>query len=184
MSNRHLARTIAMQSLYQWDFTGKSSGRVTDIITANLQEFAPDFDDKGFVQELVENVVANQAKIDAIITKYAPDWPIEQITNVDRNILRIGVQELKFTEAIPSKVAINEAIELAKTFGGESSGRFVNGVLGAIYKDMVVKGEIKEVDKIEKKKKEKPEGEAEKKPADEVKKEEKEEKPKRQKKEA
>lgn len=157
MSNRHLARTIAMQSLYQWDFTGKPSDRVQDIISANLQEFAPDFDDKGFVQELVANVVENASKIDAIITKYAPDWPIEQITNVDRNILRIGVQELKFTESIPSKVAINEAIELAKTFGGESSGRFVNGVLGAIYKDMVVKGEIKEVDKVEKKKKEKDE---------------------------
>ncbi|HTK04540.1 MAG TPA: transcription antitermination factor NusB [Candidatus Eisenbacteria bacterium] len=184
MSNRHLARTIAMQSLYQWDFTGKPSGRVTDIINANLQEFAPDFDDKGFVQELVENVVGNQAKIDAIITKYAPDWPIEQITNVDRNILRIGVQELKFTETIPSKVAINEAIELAKTFGGESSGRFVNGVLGAIYKDMVVKGEIKEVDKIEKKKKEKPESEAEMKPAEAKAEEKKEEKPKKHKKEA
>lgn len=161
MSNRHLARTIAMQSLYQWDFTGKPSGRIPGIIAANLQEFAPDFDDKGFINELVANVVANAAKIDAIITKYAPDWPIEQITNVDRNILRIGVQELKFTDTIPSKVAINEAIELAKTFGGESSGRFVNGVLGAIYKDMVVKGEIKEVDKVEKKKKEKDEKEGE-----------------------
>lgn len=158
MSNRHLARTIAMQSLYQWDFTGKPTERVSDIITANLQEFAPDFDDKGFVQELVAAVTENATKIDAIITKFAPDWPIEQITNVDRNILRIGVQELKFSETIPSKVAINEAIELAKTFGGESSGRFVNGVLGAIYKDMVVKGEIKEVDKVEKKKKEKEEG--------------------------
>lgn len=178
MSNRHLARTIAMQSLYQWDFNGKPSGRVSDIIAANLQEFAPDFDDKGFVQELVENVTKNQPKIDAIITKYAPDWPIEQITNVDRNILRIGVQELKFEETIPSKVAINEAIELAKTFGGESSGRFVNGVLGAIYKDMVVKGEIKEVDKVEKKKKEKPEGEA--KPEEKEKKEKKEKEEKKE----
>jgi N utilization substance protein B len=154
MSNRHLARTIAMQSLYQWDFLGKPTPKVPDIITFNLKEFAPDFDDKGFVMELVDSVVGNNAKIDAIITKYAPDWPIDQITNVDRAILRIGVQELKFSDTIPSKVAINEAIELAKTFGGESSGRFVNGVLGAIYKDMVVKGEIKEVDKVEKKKKE------------------------------
>ncbi len=158
MSNRHLARTIAMQSLYQWDFNGKEAEKLEDVIEANLKEFAPDFDDKGFVQELVKNVVENAKKIDVVIVKYAPDWPIEQITNVDRNILRIGVQELKFAENIPSKVAINEAIELAKTFGGESSGRFVNGVLGAIYKDMVVKGEIKEVDKIEKKKKEKEEG--------------------------
>ncbi len=155
MSNRHLARTIAMQSLYQWDFQGKPDAQIPEIINFNLKEFAPDFDDKGFVAELVENVIAKISGIDAIITKYAPEWPIEQITNVDRNILRIGVYELKFSEAIPSKVAINEAIELAKTFGGESSGRFVNGVLGAIYKDMVVKGEIKEVDKVEKKKKEK-----------------------------
>lgn len=154
MSNRHLARTIAMQSLYQWDFTGKTDAKVQEITDANLTEFAPDFDDKGFVNDLVSKVVANAAKIDAIITQFAPDWPIDQITNVDRNILRIGVQELKFEETIPSKVAINEAIELAKTFGGESSGRFVNGVLGAIYKDMVVKGEQKEADKIEKKKKE------------------------------
>ncbi len=153
MSNRHLARTIAMQSLYQWDFIGKLNARVPDIITFNLKEFAPDFDDKGFVMELVENVVANADGIDAIIVKYAPEWPIEQITNVDRNILRIGVYELKLSDTIPSKVAINEAIELAKTFGGESSGRFVNGVLGAIYKDMVVKGEMKEADKIEKEKK-------------------------------
>lgn len=155
MSNRHLARTIAMQSLYQWDFGGKAGIEMEDVIDANLKEFAPDFDDKGFVQELVKNVVEKQKDIDVVITKYAPDWPIEQITNVDRNILRIGVYELKFAETIPSKVAINEAIELAKTFGGESSGRFVNGVLGAIYKDMVVKGEMKEVDKIDKPKKEK-----------------------------
>lgn len=143
-----------MQSLYQWDFLGKPTSKMPGIVAFNLKEFAPDFDDKGFVMELVDNVVLRAAKIDAIITKYAPDWPIEQITNVDRAILRIGVYEMKFSDGIPSKVAINEAIELAKTFGGESSSRFVNGVLGAIYKDMVVKGEIKDVDKIEKKKKE------------------------------
>ncbi len=156
MANRHLARTVAMQSLYQWDFQGKPKKGVDDIVEFNLKEFAPDFDDKGFAQELVDDVIKSADKIDAIIVKYAPEWPLEQITNVDRNILRIGVYELKFSDTVPSKVAINEAIELAKTFGGESSGRFVNGVLGAIYKDMVVKGEMKEVDKIEKPKKEKP----------------------------
>jgi len=158
MANRHLARTIAMQTVYQWDFNGKPNDGTLDMITANLAEFAPDFDDKGFVNELVEGIIANREQIDEIIVKFAPQWPIEQITNVDRAILRIGVQELKFNENIPSKVAINEAIELAKTFGGESSGRFVNGVLGAIYKDMVVKGSIKEADKIDKPKKEKEEG--------------------------
>ncbi len=139
-----------MQSLYQWDFNGKATPRVPEYIRTNLEDFAPDFDDKGFITELVENVIAKGEDIDAIITKYAPDWPIDQITNVDRNILRIGVYELKFSETVPSKVAINEAIELAKTFGGESSGRFVNGVLGAIYKDMISSGETKEVDKVEK----------------------------------
>lgn len=158
MANRHLARTIAMQSVYQWDFNGKPPEGLADMISANLTEFAPDFDDKGFVTELVENVIKRSQEIDSVIVKFAPQWPIDQITNVDRAILRIGVQELKFDDQIPSKVAINEAIELAKTFGGESSGRFVNGVLGAIYKDMVVKGEMKEADKIEKPKKEKEEG--------------------------
>ncbi|KPJ85926.1 transcription termination factor [Parcubacteria bacterium SG8_24] len=162
MSNRHLARTIAMQSLYQWDFTGKVSHKVPEVVRTNLEEFAPDFDDNGFVSDLVEGVIAHIEKIDAIITKYAPDWPIDQITNVDRSILRIGVFELKFSESIPSKVAINEAIELAKTFGGESSGRFVNGVLGAVFKDMIERGELKEVDKVDKKKEEeKPEEAAE-----------------------
>jgi len=149
MANRHLARTIAMQSLYEWDFRGKPK-KIDDVIDNNLKEFAPDFEDKGFVSDLVEKVIKDADKVDEIIAKFAPDWPIDQITNVDRNILRIGAWELKFSEDIPSKVAINEAIELAKTFGGESSGRFVNGVLGAIYKDMVAKGEMKEVDKIEK----------------------------------
>ncbi len=151
-----------MQSLFQWDFQGKSTKRdIDDIAAFNLKEFAPEFDDRGFVSDLLEGVITNVEKIDGIITKYAPDWPIDQITNVDRNILRIGVYELKISETIPSKVAINEAIELAKTFGGESSGRFVNGVLGAIFKDMVVKGEMKEVDKVDPKKKNKQEEEGE-----------------------
>ncbi|MEY4745259.1 MAG: hypothetical protein RL272_1204, partial [Candidatus Parcubacteria bacterium] len=169
------------QSLYQWDFLGKPVAKVPEIISANLTEFAPDFDDNGFVKELVENVVSHADNVDAVITKFAPDWPLDQITNVDRNILRLGVYELKYSEGIPSKVAINEAIELAKTFGGESSGRFVNGVLGAIYKDMVVKGEIKEVDKIEKKKKEKDGKEGEAKPADEAPKDAPKEKTRRKK---
>lgn len=154
MANRHLARTVAMQSLYEWDFRGKQ-GSIDDVIASNLSEFAPDVDDKDFVADLAKGVLDNLEKVDAIIVKFAPEWPIEQITNVDRNILRLGVWELKFTEDIPSKVAINEAIELAKTFGGEASGRFVNGVLGAVYKDMIVKNEIKEVDKIEKPKRQK-----------------------------
>lgn len=152
MSNRHLARTLAMQTLYEWDFNGKKNDIVPRALEHNLKEFAPDFDDKGFVRELVEGVLAHQAALDALITKYAPEWPLEQITIVDRNILRLGLFELKYSPTVPSKVAINEAIELAKSFGGESSGKFVNGVLGAIFKDMIAKGELKEVDKEEPKK--------------------------------
>ena len=150
MSNRHLARTVAMQSLYEWDFRGKDDTQIDAIIANNLGDFAPDFDEKDFAASLVKGVIANSGKIDVIIGKFAPEWPIEQMTSVDRNVLRLGCYELKFDLEIPSKVAINEAIELAKTFGGESSGRFVNGVLGAIYKDMMIKNEGKEVDKIEK----------------------------------
>ena len=155
MSNRHLARTIAMQSLYQWDFLGgAASGKTLEEVTAfNREEFAPNFDDGGFIAELVQGVVNRQKDIDEMIQHFAPHWPLESMTNVDRNILRLGVYELKFSTVVPSKVAINEAIELAKGFGGESSGKFVNGVLGAVFKDMVAKGELKEVDKVEPKKK-------------------------------
>ena len=156
MSNRHLARTIAMQSLYQWDFLGQDDARLPEVVAFNRAEFAPEFDDGGFVQELVDGTLARRKEIDETITHFAPDWPLETITIVDRNILRLGCYELKFSDAVPSKVAINEAIELAKSFGGEASGRFVNGVLGAIYKDMIAKNELKEADKIVPKKKEEP----------------------------
>lgn len=134
---------------------------LSGAVERNLHEFSPDFDDKGFVKELVLGVVQNLDEIDEMIKKYAPEWPIEQITIVDRNILRLGLFELKFSPSVPSKVAINEAIELAKSFGGESSGKFVNGVLGAIFKDFLSRGELKEVDKEEPKKKEKEQEEKE-----------------------
>ena len=135
MSNRHLARTIAMQSLFMWDFNGRQSSEFDSIIKGNFSYFAPSFNDNGFVKNLIKGVVDNLEKIDKIIVKYATEWPLEQITIVDRNILRIGVYELVMAPDIPPKVAINEAIEIAKTFGGESSGKFVNGVLGAIFKN-------------------------------------------------
>ena len=146
MSNRHLSRTIAMQSLYEWDFLGKPADRLAEIVNYNKTEFAPDFDDGGYIQETVTQVVNRQAELDAIVSQFAPDWPMENMTVIDRNILRLGAYELKFNLAIPSKVAINEAIELGKTFGGDASGKFVNGVLGAIFKDMLAKGELKGVD--------------------------------------
>lgn len=147
MSNRHLARTMAMQSLYQWDFLGYDNSRLDQIIAFVRKEFAPDFNDGGYIEETVKKIVERREELDACISSFAPDWPIDSITVVDRNILRLGAYELKYAEAIPSKVAINEAIEIAKSFGGESSGRFVNGVLGAIYKDMVGKGVVKDADK-------------------------------------
>ena len=154
MANRHLARTIAMQTLYEWDFLGKPEGKLPGILERNAREFAPDFNDQGFSEEIMNGVLAHQAEIDALIVQYAPEWPLEQITIVDRNILRIGVFELLHAESIPSKVAINEAIEIAKGFGGESSGRFVNGVLGAIFRDRTEAGHVKQADLVEKKPKE------------------------------
>jgi N utilization substance protein B len=139
MSNRHLARTIAMQTLFIWDFNGRKETDLTAIIKSNFLNFAPDFDDQGFVENLIKGIIGKQEEIDKYIIKYATEWPLDQITIVDRNILRIGVYELVFDKEIPAKVAINESIEIAKTFGGESSGRFVNGVLGAIFRDMETK---------------------------------------------
>ena len=137
MSNRHLARTIALQTLYQWDFNGQEKSGIEQTVKTNLDNFAPQFDDKGFIKNLVTGVINNQKNIDDLIIKYAPEWPLDQITMVDRNVLRIGIQEMKYDDDIPEKVAINEAIELAKTLGGESSGKFVNGVLGTIYKELL-----------------------------------------------
>lgn len=146
MSSRHLARALALQSLYEWDFyAGAKDPRV--MIERNLTDVAPEFDERDFAIQMVEGIVKNQSVIDASITKFAPDWPLPKITAVDRNVLRLGVYELLFNFEIPSKVAINEAIELAKTFGGESSGKFVNGVLGAVYRDQVAQGIQKESDK-------------------------------------
>ncbi|MFA6394266.1 MAG: transcription antitermination factor NusB [Patescibacteria group bacterium] len=135
MSNRHLARTIAMQTLFLWDFKGGDVD-VEKVLRENFNNFAPEFDDNGFALNLVKGVMSNLEEIDRKIIKYATDWPLSQITTVDRNILRIGVFELLLDKDIPEKVAINEAIEIAKNFGGEASGRFVNGVLGAIYNDL------------------------------------------------
>ena len=136
MSNRHLARTIAMQTLFLWDFNEKDDVDIDKITKKVFANFAPEFNDHGFVKNAVKGTFKHLQEINGYITKYATEWPLEQITIVDRNILRIGVYELVFNDDIPSRVAINEAIEIAKTFGSEASGKFVNGVLGAIYKDM------------------------------------------------
>lgn len=134
MSNRHLARTIALQTLFAWDFNGQKDGDIERLIANNFANFAPNFDDSGFVGDLVVGVKDNLEAINRYIVKYATEWPLDQITAIDRNILRIGIYELLFTK-IPPRVAINEAIEVAKSFGGDASGKFVNGVLGTLYND-------------------------------------------------
>ncbi|MBT3690249.1 transcription antitermination factor NusB [bacterium] len=146
MSNRHLARTLVLQSLFQWDFNQQKEN-LKKLLEFNKSEFAPDFDDQGFADHLVEELISKIKDIDALIIKYAPEWPLDQITPVDRNVLRIGIYELKYAQDIPPKVAINESIELAKTYSGISAGKFINGVLGSIYKDMQEKGEKKELEK-------------------------------------
>jgi N utilization substance protein B len=126
-----------MQSLYEWDFSNKG-GDLEKIVDRNIKEFGPGLEDQSLVWQIVTGVVEHLIKIDKIIEKAAPEWPLNQITIVDRNILRIGLFELLYAnkEEVPPKVAINEAIELAKSFGGENSGKFINGVLGTVYKEI------------------------------------------------
>jgi N utilization substance protein B len=138
MANRHLARSIALQTLFEWDTTGVDAAEAKKILARNVEEFGGEGTDHPFMEGLIDGVIAKKADIDLIITKAAPEWPLDRIAPVDRNILRLGLYELLFADRaqVPAKVAINEAIELAKTFGGDSSGRFVNGVLGAVYKEI------------------------------------------------
>ena len=137
MASRHLSRSIAMQSLYEWDFSNQEKD-LKKIVEKNINEFGPGLEDKSFVWQLITGIIQNLSNIDKIIEKAAPEWPIDQITIVDRNVLRLGLFELLYgdKQAVPPKVAINEAIELAKTFSGESSGRFINGVLGTVFQEI------------------------------------------------
>ncbi len=138
VANRHLARSVVLQTLFEWDSAGVPDTEVTPILERNAGEFGGSDTDKPFMETLLAGVLAKHADLDQIIVKAAPDWPLARIAPIDRNILRIGLYELLFSDRaqVPPKVAINEAIELAKVFGGDSSGRFVNGVLGAVYKEL------------------------------------------------
>ena len=138
MANRHLSRSIVLQSLFEWDFGSKSSFDAISIFKRNAEEFAPGLSDFSFMDTLLKGVLEKQKDVDLIIEKAAPDWPIDKISVIDRNILRIGLYDLLFSDRsqVPPKVAINEAIELSKTFGGDTSSKFVNGVLGAVYKEL------------------------------------------------
>lgn len=138
MANRHLSRSIVLQSLFEWDLNAIERKDVITVLDRNIEEFAQNKTDRPFMEKLLDGILGKQPELDLVIEKAAPEWPIGRISPVDRNILRLGLFELLFADRkeVPAKVAINEAIELAKQFGGENSSRFVNGVLGAVYKEI------------------------------------------------
>lgn len=140
-SNRHLGRIVALQSLYEYEFRMQSEDASTDIdeiLERNLERYETAIEDKLFVDDLIKGVVKRQDELDKEIQPIAPDWPIEQIARVDRTILRMGLYELLYlSKIVPPKVAINEAVELAKAFGSDNSSKFVNGVLGTAYRKLV-----------------------------------------------
>jgi transcription antitermination protein NusB len=130
-----------MQSLFEWDFKDRKEA-LGDIIKNNLEQFGKSLDEGAFIKQLAEGAIEHLDEIDSVIKKTAPEWPLDQIDGVDRAVLRLGIFELMFLKDVPPKVAINEAVELAKTYGGDSSGKFLNGVLGTLYKQMFPEGEV------------------------------------------
>lgn len=138
MANRHLSRSIVLQTLFEWDLNNFDRKATQEALTRNMEEFAKNKSDAPFMEKLLDGILQKQSELDQVIEKAAPDWPIDRISPVDRNILRLGLYELLFADRaeVPAKVAINEAIELAKQFGGDNSSRFINGVLGAVYKEI------------------------------------------------
>ena len=137
MASRHLSRSIVLQSLYEWDFYNKKPA-LKDIVERNIKNFGPGLEELNFISQLIDGITAHMPEIDKVIETAAPEWPIAQIAMIDRNVLRIGLFELLYSDKneVPPKVAINESIELAKTFSGQTSGKFVNGVLGTVYKQL------------------------------------------------
>ncbi|MDD3284203.1 MAG: transcription antitermination factor NusB [Patescibacteria group bacterium] len=135
MSNRHLSRTIVLQTLFTWDFN-KTPGNPEKLLEYITKEVTPDIDKDEFAKILLNGVVTKWKELNGLILKYAPEWPLKQINIIDRNILRIGIYELKYSKEIPPKVAINESIELSKNYGSDNSSKFINGVLGSIYKEL------------------------------------------------
>lgn len=138
-SNRHLARIIALQTLYEYDFRTNLGipdlkTDLQEIIDRNLEVYKESLEESDFTIDLIEGTQKNLKKIDGLIAPAAPEWPIDQIAKVDKSILRLAVYELMIKREVPPKVAINEAVELAKSFGGDNSSKFINGVLGTIYR--------------------------------------------------
>ena len=137
-ANRHLGRIVALQTLYEEDFRRECADKafkLDRVLARNIERYRETIDDKAFIRQLVNGVAKHQPEIDDIIRPVAPEWPIEQIARIDRIVLRIGVYELTIAEDVPPKVAINEAVELAKAFGGDNSSKFINGVLGTVLRN-------------------------------------------------
>jgi transcription antitermination protein NusB len=136
-ANRHLGRIVALQTLYEQDFRREVNDPGLDleeVLARNIARYEETIEDKAFIEALVRGVDQKQNELDDIIRPVAPEWPIEQIARMDRTILHIGIYELVFEEGVPPKVAINEAVELAKAFGGDNSSKFINGVLGTVLR--------------------------------------------------
>ena len=140
-SNRHLGRIIALQTLYEYEFRSECADGtvdVSEILSRNLDRYKETIGDQSFVDKVVRGVIADTTDLDAIIQPIAPEWPISQIARIDRMILRMAIYEMKeLSELVPPKVAINEAVELAKAFGSDNSSKFVNGVLGTAFRTLV-----------------------------------------------
>jgi len=138
-SNRHLGRIIALQTLYEQDFrrdAGDETFDIEEVLQRNIARYKDMVDDIDFVRELVAGVSKESAALDIKLQPIAPEWPIDQIARMDRAILRMGLYELENEKNVPPKVVINEAVELAKAFGGENSSKFINGVLGTALRNL------------------------------------------------
>ena len=152
-ANRHLGRIVALQTLYEQDFRREVNDPgldLEDVLARNIARYEETIEDKAFIESLVRGVTGNQTDLDDVIRPVAPEWPIEQIARMDRVILRMGVYELMHDKSVPPKVVINEAVELAKAFGGDNSSKFINGVLGTVLRNQETKTVKKKTTKAKK----------------------------------
>lgn len=145
-SNRHLGRIVALQTLYELDFrreAGDTSFDLGLVLKRNITRYESTVDDVFFIEQLVRGVTQRETELDDALRPLAPEWPLEQIARMDRAVLRIGLYELMYEDDVPPKVVINEAVELAKAFGGDNSSKFINGVLGTALKNIETAGSDK-----------------------------------------
>lgn len=149
-SNRHLGRIIALQTLYEQEFRlecGDKSFDIDDVLKRNINRYRDMVEDKDFIVRLVKGVLTEQKNLDEVLQPVAPEWPIDSIARMDRIVLRIGVYELLHEADVPPKVVINESVELAKSFGGDNSSKFINGVLGTVLRNKEGKPSAKKPNK-------------------------------------